>query len=181
MSAIIFFDNQLAQLIVSWRSPFLDSFFFIVTQLGNWLVITGLFILIASLFYFYKKQNLIFPLFVVLSGSGLMTVIIKFMVNRARPGGDIPLYTETLSSFPSAHAALAAALFGFLIYSLWRFSKSKNFRKIFYSVLLFLIIILVGFSRLYLGVHFLSDILAGYLTGLMWVLIGMYLSRKRSA
>ena len=106
-----------------------------------------------------------------------MTIIIKALVDRSRPGANLALYIEKLSSFPSAHAALSLAFFGFLAYCFWRFDFPLKIRIIL-SVILGLIILLVGFSRIYLGVHFTSDIIAGYLTALMWVLIGMYVSRR---
>jgi membrane-associated phospholipid phosphatase len=182
-SNLIYFDSRFAKGLVSVRSLFWDDFFFLFTNLGSWQVVTGLFILISFIFILYRKKDLIFPLFVSIFGSGIMVVIIKYLVDRARPGGDISLYSEQLPSFPSAHAALIFALFGFLIYCAWRLHFRSSFKlsiitKIIATFTFSLIIILVGFSRLYLGVHFLSDVIAGYLTGLVWVLIAMYISRK---
>jgi len=182
-SNIISLDSRFAESLVSIRNLFWDDFFFLFTNLGSWQVITGLFILISFIFISYKKKDLIFPLFISVLGSGIMVVIIKYFVNRARPGSDISLYSEQLSSFPSAHAALIFSLFGFLIYCAWRLHFRASFKlsiitKIIATFTFSLIIILVGFSRLYLGVHFLSDVIAGYLTGLVWVLIAMYISRK---
>ena len=51
--------------------------------------------------------------------------------------------------------------------------------KIILTIILSLIIVSVGFSRLYLGVHFFTDVLAGYLVGLLWLLVGIYISREK--
>ena len=174
-------DHELALYIVSIRSVFFDNFFFLLTWLGSWPAITLSFILISALFYLGKKKTLIFPLFLSVLGSGIMTLAVKYLVDRARPGNGISMYAEQLSSFPSAHSSLIFALFGFLIYYVWRFNLSLII-KISLTVLFTAIIALVGFSRLYLGVHFLSDVLAGYLTGLLWVLIVIfYLSRHQNS
>jgi membrane-associated phospholipid phosphatase len=178
LKSLIFLDNKISEGVVFLRSDFWDQFFLIFTKLGSWYVIAILFVLLSVIFYFYNRRSLILPFFVVIAGSGIMTIIVKYLVDRARPGAGIALYIEKLPSFPSAHAALILALFGFLIYCVWRFDF-KIAIKIILSLIFFTIIILIGFSRLYLGVHFLSDIIAGYLTGLMWVLIGMYISRSR--
>ena len=178
--ALSLIDHELALYIVSIRSVFFDNFFFLLTWLGSWPVIILLFMAIAAWFYFYKKQNYIYPLAVSLIGSGIMTVLIKYLVNRSRPGAGISMYAEQLSSFPSAHSSLIFALFGFLIYCVWRFNLSLII-KISLTVLFTAIIALGGFSRLYLGVHFLTDVIAGYLVGLFWVLIVIfYLSRQRN-
>jgi len=182
-SNIISLDSRFAESLVSIRSLFWDDFFFLFTNLGSWQVITGLFILISFIFILYRKKDLVLPLFVSILGSGITVTIIKYFVNRTRPGSDISLYSEQLSSFPSAHAALIFSLSGFLIYCAWRLHFRSSFKlsiitKIIATFIFSLIILLVGFSRLYLGVHFFSDILAGYLIGLLWVLIAMYISRK---
>jgi len=174
---ILFADLRLAEWILNLRTMFLDKFFLEVTYWGNWQVILFLCLLFSILFYFNKKKYLILPLFVSVIGAGVMTVIIKYIVGRARPNPEIALYVEKLPSFPSAHSALIFSLFGFLFYSICRSNLDYKI-KFTLSVVVVFIIIIVGFSRLYLGVHFLSDVLAGYLVGLMWVLTSMYISRK---
>jgi len=183
-SSLISLDLKTAEYIVSLRGVFFNYFFFLITWLGSWQVIFGLLILISLIFILYKKKELIFPLIVSILGSGIMVLIIKYIVNRARPGGDIALYTEQLASFPSSHAALIFILFSFLIYCSWRLHFRFNFKisliiKIIATLVFGSVILLVGFSRLYLGVHFLSDVLAGYLTGLLWLLIAIYISKEK--
>jgi len=178
LSSLIFIDHQIATGVINLRSDFMDHFFFLITRLGSWPIITGLFFVTACLFWIYKKKQLILPFLIVIAGAGIMTIIIKALVDRSRPGANLALYIEKLSSFPSAHAALILAFIGFLAYCFWRFDFLLK-TKIILSVVFGPLILLVGFSRIYLGVHFTSDIIAGYLTGLMWVLIGMYISRRR--
>jgi undecaprenyl-diphosphatase len=97
----------------------------------------------------------------------------KIILHRSRP--DTALYIENTFSFPSGHATIAMSFYGFLTYLLIRnFSKWKRKTNIFFSG--FAIIILIGFSRLYLGVHYLSDVLGGYLSGAIWLIIAISLS-----
>jgi undecaprenyl-diphosphatase len=176
LNYIVSLDIKIEPFILSWRSIFWDNFFFTITILGNWIAIVVIFVILALFFKKYNKSFLIKPFLVAILGSGIMTLLIKTVVGRARPIGNIPLYIEKLSSFPSAHAALVVALFGFLLYCLIRF-RFNLFTKIISVLLCLLIILLVGFSRLYLGVHFASDVIAGYLVGLLWVLVAMHISR----
>ena len=94
------------------------------------------------------------------------------------------MYLEKSFSFPSGHATIAVAFYGFIIYFLIKNVKSWN-RKINIFFTGFILIILIGFSRLYLGVHFVSDVWAGYLIGAIWLIIGIgftefYLLKKIS-
>ena len=175
LSIFAVFDYKIALDIVAIRTPFLNSFFSLFTWLGSSQSIILIFIIVSVALYYHKKENYIYPLFVSIFGSGIMVIIIKYFVNRARPGVGIAIYQEQLSSFPSAHAALIMALFGFLIYCIWRFNLNLKI-KIGITIIFTVIILLVGFSRLYLGVHFLSDVLAGYLIGLMWLLIARHIT-----
>lgn len=173
-------DHQVSQSVLLIRSDFLTRFFLCLTKLGDWKVILILTVLLLAVFWFYSKRNLILPFLITVAGSGLMTTALKYIVLRPRPADGLPLVWETGPSFPSAHATLALALFGFLIYLIWRYYSNWNLAvKIVLTFVLAPIILLVGFSRFYLGVHFATDVIAGYLVGLLWLLIGMHISREK--
>jgi len=177
LRSIILTDYKIEKLVINLRDIFWNDFFIYFTKLGDWYIVLLLSILVAVLFYFYKKRKLILPFLIVILGSGIMTVITKLLVCRVRPGNDIALYVEKLPSFPSAHASLILAFFGFLIYCFWQFNICLKY-KIILSIVFLTIILLIGFSRIYLGVHYFSDIIGGYLVGLMWILIAIYISQK---
>lgn len=106
-------------------------------------------------------------------GSEVLTIVSKYAFARERPSG--ALYYEALYSFPSGHATSAVAFFGFVLYTF--FQETPNFRSklnLFFTALV--LIFLIGMSRIYFGVHYISDILAGYLVGAMWMVIGVALS-----
>jgi len=94
----------------------------------------------------------------------------KIVFHRPRP--EFPVYVETSFSFPSGHATIAIALYGFLAYILIQEVHSwKKKVNIFFGAIL--LAILIGLSRLYLGVHYVSDILGGYLLGFLWLIVGI--------
>jgi len=117
---------------------------------------------------------------VVVFGSEIMTAIGKIALHRARPGGLAPAYTEISFSFPSGHATVAVALYGFLVYYVWQQAKSWYWKvnALFTGLL---VILAIGFSRLYLGVHFLSDVLSGYLVGFLWLVTAIAIIEWRVA
>ena len=102
-------------------------------------------------------------------------LILKHLIARPRPTHSF--YAESLASFPSAHATLAVAFYGLLFYFLISGMQNKLRPKIYYALLI-LFILLLGFSRLFLGVHFLSDVLAGYLVGVVWLVLGVCTSKN---
>ena len=104
--------------------------------------------------------------------GGLGTAFVfKEIFHRSRPLG--ALIAETSSSFPSAHSVISIAFYAFIFYLLAGNARS-GFSKYLLISLVFIVPVLLGFSRLYLGVHYLSDVLTGYAIGLVWFLIGVY-------
>jgi membrane-associated phospholipid phosphatase len=178
LNSIILLDIKIQKVILYLRSEVWDNFFFFITKLGSWPVIIVIFICLSVWLFATKKSRLFFPFFITVVGSGIMTLIIKYLINRERPEAGIALYLEKLPSFPSAHASLVFALFGFIIYVIWRLNFNLIF-KIILSLVFIALIILVGFSRIYLGVHFTSDVIGGYFTGLFCLLIVIYISRNK--
>lgn len=153
------------------RTPFLTAFFKSITYLGEWTVILPIAIIVSAVLILKrrKKQDAILA-FISLGSLGF-AFLLKNLVHRARPVGG--LINETSFSFPSAHAVISVVFYGFIIYLLLPKIKNKKLKalKIFAVSLL---ILLIGFSRIYLGVHYLSDVLTGYIIGFIWFGIGIY-------
>jgi membrane-associated phospholipid phosphatase len=178
LNSIVLFDTNIQNIIFSFRSDFWNNFFFFITKFGDWSVIGILFVCFSIWLFFIKKNRLILPFLITLGGSAVVTLLIKFLVDRQRPTSDNALYLETLPSFPSAHSALVMALFGFIVCVVCRLNI-KLILKIILSFVFVLLIAVVGFSRIYLGVHFASDVIGGYLTGLVCLLVVRYILRNR--
>ncbi|MEK7211819.1 MAG: phosphatase PAP2 family protein, partial [Patescibacteria group bacterium] len=142
-----------------------------VTALGKEVVVISLAIVLSVILWFYRKQAEILGLWLALLGAGIFVILGKAVFQYARPGGWIPFYFENSNSFPSGHAALALAFYGFLgVIAL------HDFKKYWAQILAVgsaaFLIFAISWSRLYLGVHFPSDILAGLLVGGLWFYVG---------
>ncbi|OGY41392.1 MAG: hypothetical protein A2Y82_00185 [Candidatus Buchananbacteria bacterium RBG_13_36_9] len=166
-------DIRIENLLFVFRQPLLIKIFSYLTLLGQWQIGLSIAIIVSLLFLLWHKKNYLLPLWITLGGTEAFVFIGKLVFERPRPL-DIAYYLEKSYSFPSGHAALAMALFGFFVYYLWRKLKKLKL-KINFLFLGSLIILTVGFSRLYLGVHYLSDVLGGYLLGLFWLIVGINL------
>lgn len=97
----------------------------------------------------------------------MLNYILKLIFSRTRPI-DINIITETGYSFPSGHAMISLAIYGFLAYLLWE--SDYKYKKIGVSLLV-LLIVLIGISRIYLGVHYTSDVIAGFIVSLGYLLL----------
>ena len=153
------------------RAPFLTTFFKTVTALGEWSFVLGALVLISLFFIIKKRFRYDFILWAVTIGGLGTAFVFKEIFHRSRPIGG--LIAETSSSFPSAHSVISIAFYAFIFYLLAGNAKN-GFSKYLLISLVFLVPVLLGFSRLYLGVHYLSDVLAGYAIGDVWFLIGVY-------
>lgn len=162
------YDQQITEYVISYRSPLLSKYFIFVTHVGDvygYAFVLGVFTLM-SIFIFKRWKYTIQIVFVLLL-SAVSNLMLKRFVDRARPGIEHMVSVETLS-YPSGHAMSAMAFYGFLMYLFYRF-KINMFLKIGIMMLLGLLILSIGLSRIYLGVHFPSDIAGGYIAGFIWV------------
>jgi len=126
------------------------------------------------MFWIRSRTGNILPLWVCLGGSYLTTTMGKIILYRQRPI-EIGAYDEIFYSFPSGHAVISVAFFGFITYFLLQYIGAwRNRLNISFAVIM--LIAAIGFSRLYLGAHFLSDVIGGYLLGMLWLIIGICLA-----
>ncbi len=142
-----------------------------ITSLGNWKFVVVLALFVGVVLWIKRKKNLIPPFWATLAGTEITVEVLKLIVHRARPIG--ASFLETSYSFPSGHAAISVALYGFLAFILMKEMKLKFERNIILTAAV-LIILLIGFSRVYLGLHFPTDVLGGYLVGIVWLWIGTH-------
>jgi len=168
-----FIDQSILNFFTNNRVEWLVFGMLIITYSGSYIVVSGLTFLSAISFYIHKHTARILPLFVAVAGSSITTYILKNIFNRARPLGAI--YPETDPSFPSGHATVAMALYGFILYTIWK--HDKHYLKKPFIIFLAILITLIGVSRLYLGVHYFSDVLAGYAVGFIWLLLSIKLHK----
>lgn len=144
------------------------AFFKGITQIASLPAITA-FCLISIIYLYLKNERVaaIWLLTGTISISAILVPLFKLIYSRERPLLE-HLVNETSNSFPSGHSATAIVFFGSLATILWQILK-KNTLKISIVTIATLIIILVGISRIYLGVHYPSDVLSGFLIGGAWL------------
>lgn len=162
------YDRQITDSIIAHRSPALTYYFIFMTDVGDFYgYLTVLILSLIVSLVFFKNWRYIAQTVLVLLLASISNTMLKRFIDRARPGIEHLVSVETLS-YPSGHAMSAMAFYGFLIYIFYTF-KMNRWLKYSIIILLLLIILSIGISRIYLGVHYPSDILGGYIAGLIWV------------
>jgi undecaprenyl-diphosphatase len=168
------FDTALLQFFSGIHTPILTKVFLAFSSLGELpfiLSATGIF----ALFLLHKKDFAYFLLFFgSVAGSSAFWFIFKLLIQRPRPEIFPPLTIETSFSFPSGHASFAVIFFGLLAYFAAGGVRTRTARFGILFVWIFLCLA-IGISRLYLGVHYPTDVLAGYLSGLFFLCLGIEL------
>lgn len=166
-------DNRVADILFFSRNTQLIEFFSSITVLGNWQTIIVLSLLILVYFWIFKKKKYILPFLVTIIGSEVANFTAKLIFHRPRPS--LAFYKESFFSFPSGHSTIAISFYGFIVYLIWRGTSNSKYR--FSAIVLGILVALgIGISRIYLEVHFLSDVIAGYLLGFLWLGIGIAIS-----
>lgn len=155
------FDDKIYQFIISFQNDTLTNIMKVITSLANPLTIVSL-CLISLLSLIWKYKASIYLIIVTII-STVFNFLTKNIVLRTRPD-HLRLIEETGYSFPSGHAMGSIAFYGFIIFLLSKSKINKNL-KIFLSVIIGLTIFLIGISRIYVGVHYPSDIIGGFLLG----------------
>jgi membrane-associated phospholipid phosphatase len=161
------FDDTVRSVVHAFASPALTAVMRFVTNLGDWQVImTGILCLLAYLWYRRDNTHILVAL-VAMIGAGILDASLKLAFHRARPD---PFFVPRPStySFPSGHALISLCFYGLLAGTLTHDMRSKWRRVLVWSAAV-LLTTLIGLSRVYLGVHWPSDVIAGYAAALIWM------------
>ncbi|MFJ7636846.1 phosphatase PAP2 family protein [Peribacillus sp. NPDC097206] len=172
---LIEFDKVLINFI---QVPFSEQFISFVTTLTffgsvTWIVVLiGIFALILAL---YRRKQLALYLIITSAMGGVFNWGLKYLFQRERP--DIaPLLSVSGYSFPSGHSMASVIVYGSIAVVCLRIVKSKYMNGIIWF-LAFLASLVIGWSRIYLGVHYPSDVVAGFVAGAAWLTISAWLLR----
>lgn len=141
-----------------------------LTALGGQTVSALLVALSAVFLLILRKWGHVFFLLAAASGGGLLSTLLKGLVNRPRPSIVPHLVIVDNPSFPSGHSLLSAVIYLSLALICLRAFREAAARRFLIGAAV-LVIFLVGISRMYLGVHYPSDVLAGWLGGTAWVFL----------
>ncbi len=169
------FDNTFVFIVSKISSPLLDSFMIAVTNIGGSLGTTFIFAIFAIFLFLKKNRNSLYTLVLAASSAVVLNEIIKLLVERVRPISR--LISETDFSFPSGHSTISMI---FLLSSVLLISPNINNKclKVFFQILASIVFLLVAFSRIYLSVHWASDVLASFVLASICFLSSKMLTSK---
>jgi membrane-associated phospholipid phosphatase len=163
-------DHEVARTLHAHATPGWTDVFTVVTWLGNLTTLVAV-LLVGTIFLARRRyyRDLQFLLLAAL-GTKVLTEIFKWSFQRDRPFFPDPLATESTYSFPSGHSSMSMAIYGSLAIIVARRVTNTAARVAIVGGAA-LLIALIGFSRIYLGVHYLTDVIAGYALALGWMLV----------
>lgn len=175
-------DDSVHNFIMKFSSEMTTKFMKIFTFLGSTPFITGLCVLVFVILLYKKQKEYAYKCAGILVISTLINNIVKVIVRRPRP--EYITVVENTFSYPSGHTMASVTLYGFLIYFILQSKISKTY-KIVFSIVLGIIPVLVGISRIYLGAHYFSDVFGGALLSIMLlssidIIYDKTLNRKKS-
>jgi undecaprenyl-diphosphatase len=156
----------------SWRE---------ITALGSDIIVGLITVLVMGFLLMHKMVRSALLLLVAVAGGGLLSTLLKLTFARPRPDFVQHMVEVSSASFPSGHSLISAVVYPTLGALLASLSPTRT-AKVYYLASAFLLMVLVGVSRMYLGVHYPSDVLAGWALGLAWALacwVGSQMLQRR--
>ena len=167
-------DQQFTDYLRQYSSPALTKLVTWITHLATSYVIALIMLGAAAWLIFKEHLNKhAIMLLIAVSGSYLLNEGMKAVFTRARPDWEHWVHA-TGYSFPSGHAMVSCAAYGMLVYLCYRILRAKQKPTWYITPLAILLIAAIGLSRVYLGVHYITDVTAGFLAGGLWLLICIY-------
>jgi membrane-associated phospholipid phosphatase len=160
------FDSSMAHFFHQYDAPWAVHLFEAITFFGNASTLAVLGGAVVLGLVLRRRWSLLLGWVAALGGAGVLNVFLKGIFHRLRPQLPEPWVTEPGWSFPSGHAMGSMVTYGFLAFVLVRTTPLPR-RTV--TVLLAILVLLVGFSRIYLGAHYVSDVVGGYAAAAVWL------------
>ncbi|TDL82960.1 phosphatase PAP2 family protein [Peribacillus frigoritolerans] len=170
MDVVQMLDNSVVRGAEVFRNDEFTSFFITVSDIGSIKVIYPLMIIASIFLLFFRKFLSVFFLWGTFYSIRFINVELKDFFQRERPSFDAVIHAAHYS-FPSGHAMNSTAFYGFLCYLILEGTSAKDHKRKWWISMTAILVGLIGTSRIYLGVHYLFDILAGFSAGMVWLLI----------
>jgi membrane protein DedA with SNARE-associated domain/membrane-associated phospholipid phosphatase len=161
-------DQWVLNHVLYFRAPMVTHLMVIFTQLGGWVVITIGSLIVTMCLLFKRRINYLMTYIAAILGGNLLFLILKMAIHRSRPSCETALIKVGGWSYPSGHAVMSVIFYGIITYFIVRSIKSWNL-GVFMVMAAGFVVFLIGFSRIYLQAHYLSDVLAGYASGFFWL------------
>lgn len=159
-------NDLITSFAISIRSDVMTKIMLTITNIAR---AYSLIVISILLLFFIKNKRTAIRISINLVAVFLSSQLFKIIFRRPRPDG-FALTTASGYGYPSGHAMVSLAFFGFLTYLLCKKVKSNLVKTILIAVSV-IVILLIGFSRIYLGVHYFSDVIGGYLLGTAYFMI----------
>ena len=169
-------DDEIHLTVISMMSEFMSDFMRIMTFLGSTIFMVCLCTALFLIFLWKKHKKMAFSVAGILIVSTILNNVVKWIIRRPRP-----VYmsvVENSFSYPSGHMMASVTLYGFIIYLINK-SKIDSLYKIIFNILLVILILLIGTSRIYLGAHFASDIFGGSCLSLSLLCLFAHLDEEK--
>jgi undecaprenyl-diphosphatase len=165
------FDDDVFEALQPYITPARTRFMNFMTFFGKHDALIPLNILLIGYFVYKKKRWFAIRITALALSSLLLKFILKLYFQRARP--DIPVIEKVGGySFPSGHALIGVVFYGLVIFVIWHEVKQK-WLKILLTGFFVIVILLISFSRIYLRVHYASDVIAGLAIGFIWLVLSL--------
>ncbi|ASB88824.1 phosphatase PAP2 family protein [Bacillus sonorensis] len=158
-------DANILQAVEGVRQPFLNQVFKVVTDIGSSSVMLPLILVLTLVLAVYKKAAATLYVYLLFIVERMANEGFKDWISRERPAFH-PLVHETSYSFPSGHSMNAAAMYPFIVYVLIMHVPFFKRHQTSVTVLAGILIALIGISRIYLGVHYTTDVIGGFSLGM---------------
>jgi len=159
-------DNKIYELIIKMLNPNMTAIMTFISFLGSAIALITL-----SIGFIFLMKNKKYPKFIILNLALVFVInrILKLIIARPRPER-LQLVLEKGYSFPSGHSMVAFGFYGFLIYLVYKNIENK---KIKYPLVAFLalLILFIGISRIYLGVHYVTDVIGGFIFAFLYLVV----------
>lgn len=166
-------DNNIHSFIISIRNVFLNNIFKTITTLGSATVLT---VITLTLFLLFKNKVIVKHLAMHLTMGFLLNQITKIIFLRPRPS--INIIDISGYSYPSGHSMMSLIFYGYLAYIVYKSNLNKT-KKLIINTFLITLIILIGLSRIYLGVHYTTDVIGGFILATIYLLIIKNIKEKK--
>lgn len=179
---LTFFDRDVARVLYRAATPPGVEFWGFVSHFGTYPVMTAFAAVIGALLW-RRGDRLFLPATgIALLGASLLNSELKLLVRRARPFWETPFAVESTFSFPSGHSLGAVVGYGMIAYGIYLLSRRQSV-WLPVAVGLLALCVAIGYSRMYLGVHFFSDVIGGFALGIFWLAFcctGLAVAHRRS-
>ena len=177
LDLLVTIDNLMYKIITIRMNDYITYFYKFITFLGSTEFIIFLCVFFLILFMILKKKNIAVIIPSILLISTIFNTVIKLIFGRSRPEKVLKLVLEDTYSFPSGHTMAAVSMYGILLYIVLKSNINKKL-KIVLSCILGILPILVAISRVYLGAHYITDVIGAIILATGILLIEIYVIDK---